>query len=210
MAGPNKAKMKVKLRSALAHKSVADSLLAAIVKSQEQLNAALAKLDADAPGTLDVNYSSLLSISPVFESDEPKLPGQHKATLRKALRSALAHRKLADEICDSIEEFHVGLNALLSKLDAEAGVLSDVNYSSLLALSVVDAEAAGLDAQHKASLRKSLRSALADAHLADQLMDALVGAQESFNAALVLLDAGTITGVMAPLEVSVLDPESRS
>jgi hypothetical protein len=46
--------------------------------------------------------------------------------------------------------------------------------------------------------------------LADQIIDAVIGAQAAFNAALVLLDAGTITGVMAPLEVSVLDPESRS
>ena len=165
---------------------------------------------ANAIGGLDTDYEASAAIASIFEADEPKLPGQHKATFRKALRSALAHRKLADEIIDSISEFQVALNALLVKLDAEAGTLNDGDYESSLVLSLIDADAIGMDAQHKASLRKSLHSALADKHLADQLMDALIGMQEAFNAALPLIDAGTINGSMAALKVSVLDPESRS
>ena len=165
---------------------------------------------ANAIGGLDVNYESTLAITSLFEADEAKLPGQYKATLRQALRSALAHRKLADEICDAMEEFQVSLNALLVKLDAEAGTLNDGNYESLLAIPVLDVESEGSDAQHKASLRKSLESALANAHLAGQIMDAIIGSQEAYNAALALIDAGTINGMTAALKVSVLDPESRS
>lgn len=207
--GANKASMRTKLRSALAHKSSADALLDGLVLTQERMNALLEKMDADDEADVDVDYEDTLVIESVFESDEAKLPAQNKASMRKVLRSALAHRKLADEICDAMEEIQVAYNALLVKLDAEAGALASTDFESELAVSVIDADAEGTGAQHKSSLRNSLRSALANAKLADDIIDAIAGAQEAFNASLVLLDAGTMAGVMADLEVEVLDIESR-
>lgn len=208
--GANKATMRGKLRSALAHKASADSLLDTLVLTQEGLNALLAKMDADSEAAVDTDYEATLAIDPLFEADEAKLPGQHKSSMRSVLRSALAHRKLADELCDAMEEIQVAYNALLVKLDAEAGTLASTDFEADLAVEVLGAESEGSSAQHKASLRRSLEVALANKQLADSIMDAILGIQESFNAALVLLDAGTMNGVMADLEVEVLDPESRS
>ena len=62
--------------------------------------------------------------------------------------------------------------------------------------------------QHKASMRKALRSALSHKKLADQLLDNMVATQSAFNAVLVKLDAATINGQCAALKVSVLNPDS--
>ena len=156
---------------------------------------------------LDVNYVSSGAITTLFQADEDKAGDQYKSTMRKVIQSALAHRKLANELLDSMEEIQVAYNALLTKLDAEAGTLNDANYVSTLAVTPIDADGIGSAAQHKATLRKSLRSALAHAALADSIIDAISDIQNSFNDALALIDAGTINGAMAVLKVVVLTPD---
>jgi len=157
---------------------------------------------------LDTNYESSGAITDLFEADDVQAGAQHKATLRASLRSALAHRKLADEIADSIEEIQVAFNAMLAKLDAESGTLNDVNYASTLGVTALAPDAVGSGAQHKASLRKSLRSALAHRRLADQLLDNIKSMQDAFNSTLALLDAATVNGQTATLKVSVMNPDA--
>jgi hypothetical protein len=206
MASQNKATMRKKLRSALAHKKAADTLLDSILSTQSKWNSAMDKLQADSPVALDVNYLTTQGITPLYEADGVNLGSQHKASLRATMRSALAHRKLADELCDALEEFQTAHNALMAKLDAEAGTLASVDFLSSLGVQVLDADAEGSEAQHKASLRKSLRSALADKELADSIMDALSGLQAALNSELALLDTSVVTGSSGN-KVSVIDPD---
>lgn len=140
---------------------------------------------------------------------EAELSGQSHATARELLRSALAHRAMADDIADALEEMQVAYTALLLKLDDEAGTLNDGDYESTLAVSVLNADADALPAQHKAKIRRSLRSALANEPLADQILDAVAGMQESFNEALALLDAATIDGTMSALKVEAIQPDGE-
>jgi hypothetical protein len=200
------------LRSALAHRKLADEILDNLKLGQDTLNSVLDKLDLDDAATLDADYEATLAISSIFESDDEGLDAQHKQSLRKSLRSALAHRKLADEMMDALEELHVAINALLVKLDADsitnAGVLTDTNYAALLALDILDAEASLSDAQHKASVKKSLRSALAHKKLADALLSSIRAVQDAFNASLAQLDAGNVNGAHAALKIESIDPDS--
>ena len=208
MAGQNKASMRKKLRSALAHKKAADEFLDSLKDSQTKWNSAMDKLQADTPGALDVNYFSTQKISDIYQADGVNHDGQHKASLRATMRSALAHRKLADELCDALEEFATAHNALMTKLDAEAGVLNDVNYASLLTVTKIDRDGKGSDAQHHASLRKSLRSALANESLADSIMDAMWTLQSSLNSELALLDTGAVAG-SSSRKVTAIDPDAE-
>lgn len=209
MAGQNKASMRKKLRSALAHKKLADELLDSIADSQAKWNSTMDKLQADNPASLDTNYASTQSVTDVFEADGENMGAQHKASLRDSLRSALAHRKLADEICDSLEEFQVAFNAMLVKLDAEAGTLNDTDYLSLLQVAQMDALAEGSDAQHKASLRDSLRSALANKSLADVIVNAIEELQSSLNSELALLDSGAVAGSSGNKVLELIDPDAE-
>lgn len=162
-----------------------------------------------ANGAVSIDYEATGAVTDLFAPDAIGTGAQHKATLRKSLRSALSHKKLADEIVDAIEELQVGYNAMLVKLDAEAGTLNDTNYSSTLILTAVASDAVGTDAQHKAAFRKSLKSALVHSRLADQILDAITATQASFNATLVLLDAGTIGGTEhVANQVTAINPDA--
>jgi hypothetical protein len=209
MAGQNKASMRKKLRSALAHKKLADELLDSILDSQTKWNSAMDKLQADNPASLDVNYASTQSVTDVFEADGENHGSQHKASLRASLRSALAHRQLADEICDSLEEWQTAFNAMLVKLDTEAGTLNDINYYSSLGVQQLDQHAESEGVQHKASLRTSLRSALANASLADAILNALEELQSALNAELVLLDSGVVAGSAGNKVVEIISPDAE-
>jgi hypothetical protein len=67
---------------------------------------------------------------------------QNKASLRQILRSGLASKKGGDHVADKIKELQTKLNALLAKLDADAGV-TDVNYASTLGVTVTDVDSRG-------------------------------------------------------------------
>ena len=205
----HKATRRKSLRSALSHRRLADEILDSITDAQSKFNATMDKLDADSAIALDTDYESSGAITDVFEADGAGTNAQHKRSLRESLRSALAHKKLADEICDALEEYSVAYNAMLVKLDAEAGTLDDTDYESTLAVTAIDPDAEGADAQHKASFRKSLRSALAHRRLADEIIDAIVSLQSGMNASLALLDAGTVGGTdHADNKVTELDPDA--
>jgi len=208
MAGQNKASMRSSLRSALTHKKAVDEFLDSLKDSQSKWNNAMDKLQADTPAALDTNYYSTQKISDIYEADGENFGSQHKASLRETMRSALAHRKLADELCDALEEFQTAHNALMAKLDTEAGVLSDTNYVSLLQVSPIAGDSEGSEAQHHASLRKSLHSALANKSLANRIMDAILGIQSALNSELALLDTGTVAG-SSSRKVSVIDPDTE-
>lgn len=206
--GQHKATKRQSLRSAMAHRKLADTILDSIAASQAQFNAAMDKLDADTSAALDTDYEASLAISTPVEFDGDGSNAQHKQSLRKSLRSALAHKKLADEIADALEEQQVAFNAFLVKLDAEGGTLTSTDFASSLGLDVIDADAEGSEAQHKRSFRETLRSALAHRSLANDIMDALSGLQTNMNNSLAALDAGSVNGAHAGFKVSELDPDA--
>lgn len=121
---------------------------------------------------------------------------QHKATLRKSLRSALSNKVAADAILDSISSTQAQFNALMVKLDADTATTTfDTDYSASLSFAnsiFADVDGSG---QHKASLRKTLRSAMAHKGIADETLDSLEELNASFNALLTKLDAdaGTLS-----------------
>lgn len=209
MTAPHRRTYRQSLRSALSHKSLADEILDSLNSTQTKLNSTLDKLDADSAVALDVDYESTGAITDSWEADAEGSGSAHKSTLRKSLRSALAHRKLADEIADSIEELQTAYNAMLVKLDAEAGTLNDTDYNSSLRLGLTSFNVAGTDAQHKSTFRNSLKKALAHSDLANAIADAVRDTQASFNRTLVLLDAGTVGGTdHADNQVTVIDPDA--
>lgn len=204
----HKASRRKSLRSALCHKRLADQILDSLVTSQEAFNSAMDKLDVDTGAALDTDYEATLAITSLFEGDDTGTDAQHKATLRKSLRSALAHKRLADEIIDAWEEFQTAHNALMVKLDAEAGTLASVDFASTLGLTPLDPESALTPGQHKASARGSLQKALAHRSLANDLLDGMKALQDAFNSSLAALDAGTVNGGHAGFKVTAIDPDA--
>jgi hypothetical protein len=204
MAAPHQRTLRQSLRSALSHKRLADQLLDTLVAAQNAWNTTSAKIAADSTGALDTDYNG--GDLTAFDFDAAGTLAQHKASLRTSLRSALAHKYMADEIIDAIEEFETALNTLHAKLDAEAGTLNDTDYASLLGLTALDPDAEGILAQHKATMRTSLKSALSHSRLADQILDSLAGLQSTFNTALAVLDTTSIAVEAAP--VTAIDPDA--
>ncbi len=64
----------------------------------------------------------------------------NKSTLRRIWRSAFANRRAADKSVDAIAEMQSQMNALLAKLDLDAGV-GDTDYEATLAVSDIDPDA---------------------------------------------------------------------
>jgi len=208
MAGQHRATRRQALRSALAHKKAADQVLAAINSLQASWNGTMDKLDADTDVALDTDYvASAAAVTPI-NADVGIGGAQHKATLRQALRSALAHKKLADEIIETIAESATAYAVMLAKLDAEAGTLAATDWVATAGVSVVNPDDFLGGAQHKATLRVSLRSALANKSLADDILAALSELQTDMNASLAALDAGSVNGAHAAFKVTVLDPDA--
>lgn len=114
---------------------------------------------------------------------------QHKATFRRSLRAALSHKKLADDFLDNLLATQTRMNDIAGQLEIDGAVISagyDTAYPSTSTLSI-DTE--GTDAQHKASLRTSMRSALRNKGLADDLLDSLDEMDAAMDAATTQLTA---------------------
>lgn len=109
------------LRKALSHKALADEILDAIDELEVTHNALLAKLDAEVGILNDTDYASALGSS-VTDSDSPGSGAQHKVSFRVSLRSALCHRKLANDILDAISSTQGAMNSALAALDGDTGV----------------------------------------------------------------------------------------
>ena len=63
--------------------------------------------------------------------------GPYREGLRRTLEVSLANRKAADDLLDAIVELQSCYNALLAKLDADAGVV-DTDYESSLEVTPVE------------------------------------------------------------------------
>jgi len=161
---------------------------------------------ADAIGGLDTNYVASCSLpSPILA--DGVYPAQNLSSMRRVWRSKLKHKRLADTLIEALAGLESNFNAMLAKLDAEAGTLDDTDYVSSLAVAAISPDAASLG-QHKASLRKTMIDAMAHKKLGNEIVDAIAAAQNSFNAVLAKLDAATINGQCAALKVSAIDPDS--
>lgn len=194
------------LRSALAHKAAADKFIDSLAGMQAKLNAALDKLDADSELALDTDYVASCALPAPLLADAV-YPAQNKSSMRRIWRSKLKHKKLADALIEALAGLESNFNAMLAKLDAEAGTLDDTDYVSSLAVAAISPDAASLG-QHKASLRKTMIDAMAHKKLGNEIVDAVAATQAAFNAVLAKLDAATISGQCAALKVSAIDPDS--
>jgi hypothetical protein len=172
------------LRSALRHKRAADMWLDGVINDIQQQGAAvLAKIAADTDLTWDTDYVATHGTG-TLDADVG-LTGQHKATFRQILRNSLAHKKLADTVCDILEETSVSFNAVLMQMDADAGTLSD--DATYEAYRIADEDLIGdgsgiLGGQHKASSLRSLESALSHKALAAKLIADMAEVQDLVNA----------------------------
>jgi hypothetical protein len=201
----HKASLRRSIRSALKHKGVADKLIDSLADVQNKLNAAIDKLAADNPASLDTNYAATQGIAAPFKADD-KVAGQSKTSTRSKLRSTMKHKRAADAVADAMEQLQARHNAMLAKLDAEAGTLDDTNYASTLGVSVMNPSAATLG-QNKASLRKIMRSAMSHQRLADQIVDGIIATQSALNAVLAQLDTSVLTGIAAKKIASPIKPD---
>lgn len=208
----NRSTLRSRLRSALAHRSSATTILSDIIATQNALNSALSKLDADSVGALDTDYVATCSIPAAnkLSPDAVTSAAADKATLRRIMERGIGHRAAADEYMDALVELQTAHAALLAKLDAEAGTLAGTNYAATLSVHPALSASAYKPAQSNASLRSIMRAGMANESLADQMLDNLIAAQNSFNSALAKIDAHTINGQCAQFVVTVLDMESRS
>lgn len=178
---PHKSSNTRSLRSALRHKRAADTLLADLAELGTNITGAAAKVAADTNTTWDTDYVATWA-SAETDWDLEGTESQHKASLRKVMISSLSHKRLANEMVDAMEEAQVSLNVVLAQMDADSGTLSiDSVYEAFRITDVIDPDAEGTEAQHKASFRKSLQKALAHSTLADSLIDDLVAAQTAVN-----------------------------
>jgi predicted DNA-binding ribbon-helix-helix protein len=206
----HKASLRKSFQKAISHKNLANKILDDVLGIQTQLNAALDKIDADDTGSMDTDYANLVVTASEYDA---YYNAQNKADMRKILINRLSHKKLANEIIDSIEELQVAFNQLLAKIDNESGTLSSTNFVSTLSVDVIDVDAASSEAQHKAPFRKSLQKALSHKKLANELLDALAGAQTAFNNALAQLDidaaggTGALVGLYTPFKVTAISPD---
>lgn len=203
MTAQHKRTLRQSLRSALCHKRLADQVLDIMLDAQTKWNTTSAKIAADSAVALDVDYNT--GDATAFDFDAAGTLAPHKASLRASMRSALSHKFLADEIIDAIEEFQTALNTLHAKLDTEAGTLNDVDYVTLLGITAIASDAEETSAQHKSSMRKSLKSAVSHSRLADQILDTISDLQTTFNTALAVLDGGSIAVAAAPVTPIVPD-----
>jgi hypothetical protein len=179
-----------------------------MVYMQGKWNNLMAKLDADAAGSLDTDYVASLAVADIDLDEAVYGEAPHKASAREVMIRSLAHRRLGNEMIDMMEEFMAAYNAMLVKLDAQAGTLSETDFVELIGVDALDMDAEGEAAQHKASLRRSMRSAMRDRKAADEILDAYAAMQSSLNASLAALDAGSVNGAHAGFAVEVLDPDA--
>jgi hypothetical protein len=166
---------------------------------------------AAANSTISTDFVSTKTIATadLLNPDSESLPGQDKSLKRKVLRSVLTHRVLADILLDSIVALQTNANALMVKLDAQAGTLSATDFASTLSVDTIDDMASYHPAQDEAGVRTIMRSVMANKSLADQLLDCIIGMQEGLNGVLADLDAKN-TLATAARETPTLDPESTT
>lgn len=128
------------MRSAMSSKAIGDVMVDMIAAFHSSHNAAYANLDASQPNLVTGSFVSGLTIPADFDVDAPRTSGQDRVSLRKAMRSRLANKKLADMICDHLQALHGGMKDLMALLDADN---TSGNSAALAAsISVIDPEAA--------------------------------------------------------------------
>jgi len=169
------------LRSAMRHKAAADSWLDDGINAIQGEGAVLVKMNADANGTWDTDYVAEHG-TPLYDTDNILL-GQYKRTLREIMIGSLAHKNLANKICNTLEEISVSYNAVLAQMDADGGTLSNDATYEAFRIKNEDLLSGGQreGGQHQATTTRSLRSALSHRDLANKLIDDMAALQKQVN-----------------------------
>lgn len=168
------------LESALRNKKAAAAVLNELSGLSSAIATAQAKIDADADLTWDTDYVATAGTD-LFDTDVV-INAQYQRSLREVMINSLAHKALANKLCDALEEASVSMNAVLAQMDADGGTLSDdATYEAYRITDLVGAEEIS-GGQHKATDKQSLRSALSHKELADKIIADLKANQEAVNA----------------------------
>ena len=181
----HKSSRRTVLRSSMKHKFSADLLLDMMEELTANIAAAKVKITADTDGAWDVNYVTTAGVTAVdFDAETI---GQHKQSARKVIISKMAHRRLAGEVCDLLEESQVTLNLILAQMDADAGTLSnDATYEAFRIANPI-AVSSVLQGPHKASFSKVMISAIKHKEFGLSISAELAAVQSELNAMIDLI-----------------------
>ena len=142
------------LESALRNKKAAAAILDELAALKAAAAVVKAKVDADADLTWDTDY---VGTSSLFDTDVI-LEVQYKRSLREVMINSLAHKALANKLCDALEEASVSLNAVVAQMNADGGTLSDdATYEAYRIVDLVGAEEIS-GGQHKATDKQHIFS----------------------------------------------------
>ena len=165
--------------SAMKHKNAANSMLDVLEELTANIAAARVKVGADTDTAWDTDYVATNGV--VAVDMDLKSIGQNKASLRKQLIDKMAHKRLGNEVADTLEEGQVTLNLILAQMDADAGTLSnDATYEAFRILSPADADSSG-SGPSKASFRSVMQKAVKHTVFGSSLVDEIVAVHADLN-----------------------------
>jgi len=165
--------------SAIKHKNAANQMLDVLEELTTNIAAARVKIGLDTNTTWDIDYESTLGVTEV--DMDAKSIGQHQASLRKMLIDKMAHKRLGNEVADTLEEGQVTLNLILAQMDTDAGTLSiDATYEAFRILSPASADAAG-SGPSKASFRSVMQKAVKHTVFGSSLVDEIAAVHADLN-----------------------------
>jgi hypothetical protein len=162
------------------HTNGANQFLDVLEELTANVAAARVKIAADTNTTWDTDYVASVGVSAI--DMDAKSIGQHKSSLRKMTIDKMAHKRLANEVIDTLEEGQVTLNLVLAQMDADAGTLSiDSVYEAFKVADPIDADASG-DGPSRSSLRRVMRSAVKHREFGNSLSDEIEAVSADINA----------------------------
>ena len=175
----HKASRRAVLVSSLKHTNAANQFLDTLEELTANIAAAQAQIDLDTNTSWDTTYVANHSVTEV--DMDAKQVGQDKATLRKMLIDKMAHKRLGNEIADTLEEGQVTLNLILAQMDADSGTLSnDATYEAFRITDPVDADAPG-SGPSKASFRSVMTKAVKHTVFGSSLVDEIAAVHADLN-----------------------------
>jgi len=204
----HKATLRQSLRSALKHKAAADAVLDVIADTQQRVSDLANKISTDNL-TAIADYTAESALSNTLDSDANSV-GQHKRSIREVLTSSLAHKAVADDILDSLEEIDLAIQNmtidLVADIGAAPGAVSGTTFTDYN-VTVDEADATLTGMQNKASRRRIMRSAVSHNRLGDLIADSLEELQSNVNFLNSSLDTATGSFVDS-LTLTIIDPDA--
>jgi len=213
---PFKSQRRGAWRRALSHNKLADKVLDGIISIQSSINSTMDKVEAATPTTLPTDFSSK-KIGKIAEWGK-LLPGKisenptndyrghgHRQSLVWALLHALYSQEVTEEFVHLIDELQEAHDELCDKLDAQAGTLSDTDFTDEIGMQVLNPDKK-MPSRARATFKTWLISSLSSYNMTNDYIDSIMQCQKAINEMLEALDSGSVS---MPAKVKVLDPKAR-